>query len=693
MNKINLKIMVIVIIIAGMVGSLKAQSPFSETGIQNSNSSSPYATTENVFSPANQYGANQELNGECTWYVYGRVIELVGLGYLDEAVSTALYNSFSIYSGRHANNWDDLLSGNWISTNTNPVPYEQRRAGYIVQWESGDYGHVAFVEEVSNDLSQYRVSEFNLSLDHNYGDSYWLPFEGDDKHGMGVYPKWYALDFATSSNVSCTFSVYADNSGPFELNGWKYWEGVANNYYHVLGSISGLANGSSYSVYLANTTGTMTQYQILSNKTASTFEFDFGAPAGENGGDYKFVLCPQGNPNDPWDQSGIFYLGPLPNISISVSSSTLVIGEQTTASWHVTGGISGLPNGGWTGDIRLQWYQNNMPLENLISTPVANGSYTFIVPFSISGANVPGSNFRIAGVNAALGTSIPNGYVSSYSKYFDIESPAIPIPTNVFASNNECGQITLSWNTVSEATSYQVYRDNSPLSSDYNPPYIDTDVDNSVTYSYFIRAVNSNGESGNSNAVIGSALNPIDINSIEYAVSGDGYDYSFNADANWDSEATIIYDWDFGDGSSHSNAVSPIHRYQYDDSYIIELLMRYENGICASETYTTGIINVVSIKDVQTPNDYVLHNAFPNPFNPSTTVQYELPQISEVTIRIFDLSGHEVKLLVDDSKNPGWHTVQWSGDTNDGYKVETGVYFVHFSAGSYSQVIKIVYLR
>ena len=179
------------------------ESPFPETVIQDENSTSPYATTENLFSPENPYGAGQQLNGECTWYVYGRVIELVDNGYIAESVETAMYNAFDQSGGRDAENWNDLLEplSNWHPTTNNPLPFEERKAGKIVLWEYlSELGHVAFVEEVNDDRSIYRVSEFNIQY-HQFQDHVWLPFDGDDTRGSGEYPIFYDLELTSDPNL------------------------------------------------------------------------------------------------------------------------------------------------------------------------------------------------------------------------------------------------------------------------------------------------------------------------------------------------------------------------------------------------------------------------------------------------------------------------------------------------------------
>ncbi|MEA3286686.1 MAG: FlgD immunoglobulin-like domain containing protein, partial [Candidatus Marinimicrobia bacterium] len=92
-------------------------------------------------------------------------------------------------------------------------------------------------------------------------------------------------------------------------------------------------------------------------------------------------------------------------------------------------------------------------------------------------------------------------------------------------------------------------------------------------------------------------------------------------------------------------------------------------------------------------DQFTLAPAFPNPFNPSTTIRYGLPESSDVTLRIYDVTGREVLTMTNTHQSAGWYTQQWNGIDNSGNKVSTGMYFAHLQAGGNSQVIKLVYLQ
>ncbi len=95
----------------------------------------------------------------------------------------------------------------------------------------------------------------------------------------------------------------------------------------------------------------------------------------------------------------------------------------------------------------------------------------------------------------------------------------------------------------------------------------------------------------------------------------------------------------------------------------------------------------------QLPTHFVLEQNFPNPFNPSTTIRYGLPEDSKVSLLIYDVGGKHVQTLESCFKSAGFHDVVWRGQSIDGKAVSTGIYFARLSTGSTSQVVKMLYLK
>ncbi|MEA3287281.1 MAG: FlgD immunoglobulin-like domain containing protein, partial [Candidatus Marinimicrobia bacterium] len=89
----------------------------------------------------------------------------------------------------------------------------------------------------------------------------------------------------------------------------------------------------------------------------------------------------------------------------------------------------------------------------------------------------------------------------------------------------------------------------------------------------------------------------------------------------------------------------------------------------------------------------ILHSAFPNPFNPSVTVRYELPKVSDVSITIYDMFGRNIWNLNESFKPAGYYSLQWNGDNNEGNQVSSGVYLISFSTPEFKAVQKAILIR
>jgi hypothetical protein len=83
----------------------------------------------------------------------------------------------------------------------------------------------------------------------------------------------------------------------------------------------------------------------------------------------------------------------------------------------------------------------------------------------------------------------------------------------------------------------------------------------------------------------------------------------------------------------------------------------------------------------------------PNPFNPQTTVAFELSTAARVVIRIYDVRGALVRSLVDNEMSSGTHSAVWNGVDDAGRSATSGIYFVRMVAGTHSEVRKIVMLK
>ncbi len=92
-----------------------------------------------------------------------------------------------------------------------------------------------------------------------------------------------------------------------------------------------------------------------------------------------------------------------------------------------------------------------------------------------------------------------------------------------------------------------------------------------------------------------------------------------------------------------------------------------------------------SMLSEQLPTDYALRQNNPNPFNPTTTINYQLPENGFVTIKVYDLLGKEVATLVNENKSAGYYKVNF-----DASKLTSGVYIYTINAGKYTQSKKML---
>ncbi len=93
------------------------------------------------------------------------------------------------------------------------------------------------------------------------------------------------------------------------------------------------------------------------------------------------------------------------------------------------------------------------------------------------------------------------------------------------------------------------------------------------------------------------------------------------------------------------------------------------------------------------PAGYVLHGASPNPFNPVTKVSYGLPKDSAVALKVYNVSGQLVRVLVDGHGEAGNHTAVWDGRDERGVEAASGVYFCRMEAEGFNDSVKMVLLK
>jgi predicted GH43/DUF377 family glycosyl hydrolase len=105
--------------------------------------------------------------------------------------------------------------------------------------------------------------------------------------------------------------------------------------------------------------------------------------------------------------------------------------------------------------------------------------------------------------------------------------------------------------------------------------------------------------------------------------------------------------------------------------------------------YATSPLTVTSMsRPTESPQAYKLYQSYPNPFNPQTIIEFEIPKEEHVIVKIFDSLGQEVATLVDGRLGPGHHSSAWRGD-----KFSSGVYWYRMTAGGYTETKRMMLLK
>ncbi|MBI4546891.1 MAG: choice-of-anchor D domain-containing protein [Ignavibacteriae bacterium] len=117
-----------------------------------------------------------------------------------------------------------------------------------------------------------------------------------------------------------------------------------------------------------------------------------------------------------------------------------------------------------------------------------------------------------------------------------------------------------------------------------------------------------------------------------------------------------------------------------------EHVMKDKGSLDISTPQADIVLRLSSIRTV--PTEFSLEQNYPNPFNPITVIRYQLPVNSKVTLKVYNLFGQEVKALVDEIQDAGFKSVQWNAA---GFS--SGVYFYRLTAGSYTNVQKMLLIK
>jgi len=114
----------------------------------------------------------------------------------------------------------------------------------------------------------------------------------------------------------------------------------------------------------------------------------------------------------------------------------------------------------------------------------------------------------------------------------------------------------------------------------------------------------------------------------------------------------------------------------------------WENQQILSIASLNGIINPLSIYDGTLPDTYSIYNIYPNPFNPTTYIDYSLPENASIELFVYNIHGRHIQTLVQDFQTAGYHSINWNAQN-----YPSGIYLIRLESGKYSETQKVVLIK
>ncbi len=287
-------------------------------------------------------------------------------------------------------------------------------------------------------------------------------------------------------------------------------------------------------------------------------------------------------------------------------------------------------------------------------------------------------------------------------------STAVSTPVLVFPANNEphlAQNQGIRWARTVNATSYRVQVDttqNFPASATFlTANTTDTSLALSgltpqKTYYWHVAAggqANTTTYSGTWSFTTGwpfaptltspPVANNIPVNPVFTWTKGGGTSFEIKV-VNSGTGGVVI------DTTVHDSTYTPVKPL---DSYTIYLwTVTGTNAYGTSDVSAQSRFRTVQLTYVQTqgglPMTYELSQNYPNPFNPTTTIRFAVAQAGPVSLRVYDILGREIAVLVDDALQPGYYTARF-----EGHNLASGIYFYRLIASGFVEVKKMQLLK
>jgi hypothetical protein len=152
--------------------------------------------------------------------------------------------------------------------------------------------------------------------------------------------------------------------------------------------------------------------------------------------------------------------------------------------------------------------------------------------------------------------------------------------------------------------------------------------------------------------------------------------------------SVCIWDMDYASVDAYQEGVSDYAPNWWGTQWADPNFEKYYmyRGVVLSDQVATAIDNKQPLR----VTDFKLYPNVPNPFNPSTTISFQIPAESQVRLDVYNVLGQHVKSLVNTKMQQGYHSVIWNGMTGENCPAPSGIYFYKLTTGQTSKVAKMV---
>ena len=109
--------------------------------------------------------------------------------------------------------------------------------------------------------------------------------------------------------------------------------------------------------------------------------------------------------------------------------------------------------------------------------------------------------------------------------------------------------------------------------------------------------------------------------------------------------------------------------------------------------FTLDLSATLGIDESTLPDVFALHNNYPNPFNPVTNITYDIPEVANVSLEIYNVMGQKVRTLASGSHEPGRYRILWNATNDFGEGLSSGMYIYKIQAGDFVSVKKLILMK